>query len=100
LPYLDKRIISKLKIEHGLSDVSFKTWIEPLEVHKVIDDEVYILVPLKASIDYITQKYLLPFKVAQPVPILLEKEAKLAHPFVVILLPRTQSNSIPYVLPR
>ena len=56
-------IISKLKIEHGLSDVSFKTWIEPLEVHKVIDDEVYILVPLKASIDYITQKYLLPFKV-------------------------------------
>ncbi len=56
-------IIHKLKIEHGLSDVSFKTWIAPLKVFDVIDSTVYILVPLKASIDYITQKYLLPFQV-------------------------------------
>ncbi len=56
-------IIHKLKIEHGLSDVSFKTWIAPLKVHDVIDGIVYILVPLKASIDYITQKYSLPFQV-------------------------------------
>ena len=56
-------IIHKLKIEHGLSDVSFRTWIEPLEVFDVSDSVVYILVPLKASIDYITQKYLLPFQV-------------------------------------
>ena len=56
-------IIHKLKIEHGLSDVSFKTWISPLEVYDVVDSTVYILVPLKASVDYITQKYLLPFQV-------------------------------------
>ncbi len=56
-------IIHKLKIEHGLSDVSFKTWIAPLNVFDVIDSTVYILVPLKAGIDYITQKYLLPFQV-------------------------------------
>ena len=56
-------IIHKLKIEHGLSDVSFKTWISPLEVYDVVDSIVYILVPLKASVDYITQKYLLPFQV-------------------------------------
>ena len=56
-------IIQKLKIEHGLSDVSFKTWIAPLEVYDVTDDTVYIMVPLKASVDYITKKYLLPFKV-------------------------------------
>lgn len=56
-------IIHKLKIEHGLSDVSFKTWILPLEVSNVEDSTVYILVPLKASVDYITQKYLLPFQV-------------------------------------
>ena len=56
-------IIHKLKIEHGLSDVSFKTWIAPLKVYDVIDSVVYILVPLKASVDYITQKYLLPFQV-------------------------------------
>ena len=56
-------IIHKLKIEHGLSDVSFKTWIAPLEVYDVTDSVVYILVPLKASVDYITKKYLLPFQV-------------------------------------
>jgi len=56
-------IINKLKIEHGLSDVSFKTWILPLEVSSVENSTVYILVPLKASVDYITQKYLLPFQV-------------------------------------
>ena len=56
-------IIHKFKIEHGLSDVSFKTWIAPLQVYDVADSTVYILVPLKASVDYITQKYLLPFQV-------------------------------------
>jgi len=56
-------IIQKLKIEHGLSDVSFRTWIEPLKIYDVIDSIVYILVPLKASIDYIKQKYSLPFQV-------------------------------------
>ncbi len=56
-------IINKLKIEHGLSDVSFKTWIAPLEVYDVEESVVYILVPLKASVAYITQKYQLPFQV-------------------------------------
>lgn len=56
-------IIHKLKIEHGLLDVSFRTWIEPLEVYNVSDSTVYILVPMKQSVDYITQKFSLPFKV-------------------------------------
>ena len=56
-------IIHKLKIEYGLSNVSFRTWIEPLEVYNVSDSTVYILVPLKSSVDYISQKYLLPFQV-------------------------------------
>ena len=56
-------IILKLKIEYGLSNVSFRTWIEPLEVYNVSDSTVYILVPLKSSVDYINQKYLLPFQV-------------------------------------
>ena len=29
-------IIHKLKIEYGLSNVSFRTWIEPLEVYNVL----------------------------------------------------------------
>ena len=56
-------IIQRLKIEHGLSDVSFKTWIEPLEVYNVENSVVYILVPIKGSINYIEKKYMLPFKV-------------------------------------
>ena len=56
-------IIHKLKIEYGLSNVSFRTWIEPWEVYNVSDSTVYILVPLKSSVDYINQKYLLPFQV-------------------------------------
>ena len=56
-------IIQRLKIEHGLSDVSFKTWIAPLEVYKVEDSVVYILVPLKGGIDYIVKKYTLGLKV-------------------------------------
>ena len=56
-------LIHKLKIEYGLSNVSFRTWIEPLEVYNVSDSTVYILVPLKSSVDYINQKYLLPFQV-------------------------------------
>ena len=30
-------IIHKLKIEYGLSDVSFKTWITPLQVYDVVN---------------------------------------------------------------
>lgn len=56
-------IIHKLKIEYGLSDVSFKTWIIPLEVYNISDSTVYILVPLKGSLDYITQKYSLQLQV-------------------------------------
>lgn len=56
-------IIHNLKIEHSLAEVSFKTWIKPLSVFDVSDNVVYITVPMTQSIDYITQKYLLPFQV-------------------------------------
>ena len=56
-------IIHKLKIEYDILDVSFKTWILPLEVYDVKDSTVYIVVPLKAFIDVITKKYLLYLKV-------------------------------------
>ena len=80
-------IIEKLKIEHNLSDVSYRTWIIPLKVYDVIDNTVYILVNLKASIDYIEQKYLLPFQVCiaevtgieYEVKFILENDAELAE---------------------
>ena len=60
-------IIENLRLEHSLSDVSFKTWILPLKVYDVIENTVYILVTLDGTgdyIDYIEKKYLLPFKVS------------------------------------
>ena len=71
-------IIHKLKIEYGLSNVSFRTWIEPLEVYNVSDSTVYILVPLKSSVDYINQKYLLPFRFP---PIRLYAAVTVSAPF-------------------
>lgn len=56
-------IIEHLRIEHELSNVSFTTWIQPLKVYDVIDNMVFILVNMNASVEYIEKKYLLPLKV-------------------------------------
>ncbi|EPC09243.1 hypothetical protein HMPREF9477_02175, partial [Lachnospiraceae bacterium 2_1_46FAA] len=56
-------IIEKLRIEYGLSNVSFNTWIKPLKVHEVKDNTVFLLCELKASIDHIKHKYELPLRV-------------------------------------
>lgn len=58
-----QEIIEHLKIEHELSNVSFTTWIQPLKVYDVIDNTVFILVNMNASVEYIEKKYLLPLKV-------------------------------------
>ncbi len=56
-------IIEHLRIEHELSNVSFTTWIQPLKVYDVVDNTVFILVKMNASVEYIEKKYLLPLKV-------------------------------------
>ena len=58
-------ILQMVKEEHGLTDVSFNTWIKPLEVFAVDGNTVYILVPSEQmGLSYITKKYYLPLKVA------------------------------------
>ena len=58
-------ILNMIKIEHQLSDVSFKTWLEPLTVHKVEGNTVTVVVPTgQIGINYIRNKYLLPLNVA------------------------------------
>lgn len=50
-------IISKLKMDQELSDISFHTWIEPLKPVAVNDNEILILYPgEKFGLDYIQQK--------------------------------------------
>ena len=56
-------IIELLRIEHELSNVSFTTWIQPLKVYDVVDNTVFVLVNMNASVEYIEKKYLLPLKV-------------------------------------
>ena len=58
-----EQILNKMKDEYCSSNISYNTWIAPLTVYEVTDDTVYILVKLKARLEHIEEKYLLPFKV-------------------------------------
>ncbi|MCZ0631676.1 chromosomal replication initiator protein DnaA [[Ruminococcus] gnavus] len=58
-----EQVLNKMKLEYCSSNISYNTWIAPLTVYEVTDDTVYILVKLRASLEHIEEKYLLPFKV-------------------------------------
>ena len=57
-------ILEALKIEHAISDVSFRTWLLPLKVYSVDNDKITILIDDvvlgSGSIDFISRKYGLP----------------------------------------
>ncbi|MDO5291114.1 MAG: chromosomal replication initiator protein DnaA [bacterium] len=61
-------ILEALKVEHAISDVSFRTWLLPLTVYSVDNDKITILIDDvvlgSGSIDFISRKYGLPLKVA------------------------------------
>jgi len=62
-----KDILQTVKVEHDLSDVSFNTWLKPLEVHNYNENEnkVFLLVPSgQMGLNYVSKKYTLPIKVA------------------------------------
>ena len=60
-----EEILYLVKIEHELTEVSFKTWLKPLQIYDVSDHTVSILVPSQQmGIEYITKKYTFPIKVA------------------------------------
>ena len=58
-----EQILNKMKSEYCSSNIAYNTWVAPLTVYEVTEDTVYILVKLKASLEHIEDKYLLPFKV-------------------------------------
>lgn len=58
-----EQVLNKMKLEYCSSNISYNTWIAPLTVADVDNDRVYILVKLKASLEHIEEKYLLPFRV-------------------------------------
>ncbi len=56
-------ILEHIKKEHELSDVSFKTWLQPLKVYSIENHVIKIIVPLDKAIEYITLKFQTPIYV-------------------------------------
>jgi len=48
-----------IRKEYDLSDISFNTWVKPLEYHETVDDMIYIVIPSDQgmSLNYISSKY-------------------------------------------
>ena len=60
-----EQILHTVKEEHELTDISFNTWLKPLDVFAVKGSVLYILVPdEQMGLIYIKKKYTLPIKVA------------------------------------
>ena len=59
------QILNTVKKEHEISDISFDTWMRPLEVYAIEENTLYILAPFEQmALTYIQKKYYLPLKVA------------------------------------
>lgn len=48
-----------IRREYNLSNISYNTWVEPLEFHNVVDDVVNIVIPSDKAhaLNYISNKY-------------------------------------------
>lgn len=57
-------ILMNIKEEHELSDVSYKTWLLPLNLHSAENGKVFVLVPDANFLGYIKKKYGLLLQVA------------------------------------
>ncbi len=75
-----------LRREYSLSDISYHTWVEPLEFHNIEDDTVNIIIPSDQAhaLNYISNKYKSFFQVTitemfdheYAINFILEKDAK------------------------
>lgn len=83
-----EEILNTVKAEYEISDVSFDTWLRPLEVFAIEGNTLYILVPSEQmALTYITKKYLAPLRVAiveitqveYKIEFILPEQAKAMH---------------------
>ena len=58
-------IKKNIRIESGITDISYRTWIEPLTVYKIENNTVMILIPQDnpVALQYISKNYMDFFKV-------------------------------------
>lgn len=58
------QILTNMKEEHDISDISYTTWLLPMKVHDLDNGELIIIVPEEGFIRYLQKKYALMLKVA------------------------------------
>ena len=59
-----QEILLTVRREYDLTDISFKSWLQPLEIDRVEGKKVYIFVPSgEMGVTYINRKYLFPLQV-------------------------------------
>ena len=76
-----EEILQKVKEEHEITDISFDTWLRPLEIYNIKDNTLYILLKNEqVAINYINKKYYLPIKVAIAETIGVEYEIEFITP--------------------
>lgn len=76
--------------EYNLSDISYHTWVEPLEFHNIVNDVINIIIPSDQAhaLNYISSKYKSFFQVTitemfdheYDISFILEKDAKAQNP--------------------
>ena len=60
-----KEILERVKEEFNITQVTYRTWLEPLTVYEVKNNTVVILVTTgQMGIDYISKKFMSPLKAA------------------------------------
>ena len=58
-------ILLTVKREHELTDISFNTWLKPLQIFSIQNNRIFVLVSSEQmGLTYINKKYYLPLKVA------------------------------------
>ena len=85
-----KTIKEAVRREYSLSDISYHTWVEPLEFHNVVNDVVIIIIPSDQAhaLNYISSKYKSFFQVTitemfdhpYDISFILEKDVKGEEP--------------------
>lgn len=109
-------ILEYMKLEHDISEVSFRTWLQPLEIHSVENNIITILiddnklgnskkfiinkfsVPLKVSIEEITGKeYNLEFTLVSEIN---NKESSSNSTNIKTVMEAIKENKYPFLNPR
>jgi len=99
-------ILEHVRKEHELSDISFKTWLQPLKIHQIDDHVVKIIVPIDKAIDYISSKFQMPIFVAiaeftgeeYDITFITEKEAQRLEQEEVPAKPISRQSSVSNVI--